>query len=78
MVCLGVLFGCKRSRSVKDYVLTALVVVAILSGFRILCYIFLRLRKRPGGHEMSLNDGSEMQTENASHGNRFWLRTGLP
>ncbi|KAL4281384.1 hypothetical protein GQ457_03G041560 [Hibiscus cannabinus] len=65
--------------SVRDYVLTALVVVAILFGFKILCYVLLRLRKRPGGSgEMSMNDGSEMQTENASHRNRFCQRTGLP
>ncbi|XVF24943.1 hypothetical protein REPUB_Repub13aG0171200 [Reevesia pubescens] len=70
MVCLGVLFGCKRSRSVKDYVLSALVIIAILFGLRILCYIVYRLLKREnpaGGDENNLNDGLEMQPQNASH-----------
>ena len=78
MVCLGVVFGCKGSRSVKDYVLSALVIIAILFGLRILCYIVYRLLKREdidhGGGDENSNDGLEMQPQNASHAHRICLR----
>lgn len=46
MVCLGIFFGCKRSRSVKDYIISALVIIAILVGLRIVCFIIYRLLKK--------------------------------
>lgn len=79
MVCRDVVFGCKRSRSVKDYLLSALVIIATLFGLRILCYIVYRLLKRGDGHGVeSLNDGLEMQPQNASHADRVCLRRALP
>uniref|UniRef100_A0A2C9W267 Uncharacterized protein n=1 Tax=Manihot esculenta TaxID=3983 RepID=A0A2C9W267_MANES len=59
MVCLGVLFGCKHSRSITDYVLSALVIIAILFCLRIFCYTIYRLLKKD-----DLQDhGMEMQQE---------------
>ncbi|XWS18977.1 hypothetical protein CRYUN_Cryun32bG0091100 [Craigia yunnanensis] len=82
MVCLGVVFGCKRSRSVKDYVLSDLVIIAILFGFRILCYMVYRLLKRKdidlGGGDENLNDGLELQPQNDNHEHGICLRRGLP
>ncbi|XVF86668.1 hypothetical protein PTKIN_Ptkin18bG0060400 [Pterospermum kingtungense] len=75
MVCLGVLFGCRRSHSAKDYVLSALVIIAILFSLRILCYIVYRLLKRedidPAGDVESSNNGIEMQPQNVSHAQRM-------
>lgn len=46
MVCLGILFGCKKSRSPTDYLLSALLLIAILSSLRLLCYFLSRFLKR--------------------------------
>ncbi|GKV16215.1 hypothetical protein SLE2022_310350 [Rubroshorea leprosula] len=78
MVCLGVLFGCKGSRSVKDYVLSVLVIIAIVFGLRIFCYAIHRLLKREDSQsrrrDENLGDGSglEMQPQYTSH-----MRIGL-
>ncbi|ONI15832.1 hypothetical protein PRUPE_3G064000 [Prunus persica] len=67
MVCVGVFFGCLRPRSVKGYILSALAIIGILFGLRILCYIVYRCFKREMQHphspriEQNPNDGLEMQ-----------------
>ncbi|KAK7823074.1 hypothetical protein CFP56_035919 [Quercus suber] len=80
MVCLGFLLGCKRSHSIKAYILSALVIIAILCGLRILCRIIYRLLKRehPNNEEHS-NDGLEMQSEiSTPHAYLISLRRALP
>lgn len=46
MVCLGVFIECKRSHSLKDYIILTLVIIAILVGLRIVCYTIYRLLKK--------------------------------
>ena len=82
MVCLGFLLGCKRSHSIKAYILSALVIIAILCGLRILRYIIYRLLKREHcNSEEHPNDGLEMQLEEIStpqsQVHRICLRRGL-
>lgn len=80
MVCLGFLLGCKRSHSIKAYILSALVIIAILCCLRILCRIIYRLLKRehPNSEEHS-NDGLEMQSEiSTPHAYLISLRRALP
>lgn len=69
MVCLGALFGCKRSNSIVGYLLSALVTISILCVLRLLCFGLVRLLKRrdssAGEH---LNGSLEMQSQNIQHG----------
>ncbi|KAG6575525.1 Protein UXT-like protein, partial [Cucurbita argyrosperma subsp. sororia] len=46
MVCLGILFGCNSSRSSTDYLLSALLLIPILSSLRLLCSFLTRFLKR--------------------------------
>ncbi|CAJ1955272.1 unnamed protein product [Sphenostylis stenocarpa] len=62
MVCLGALFGCKRSNSFVAYLLSALVSVSILCVLRLLCYGLGRLLKRWRGRNP--NSALEMQSQN--------------
>ncbi|PNT55323.1 hypothetical protein POPTR_001G186400v4 [Populus trichocarpa] len=72
MVCIGIIFGCKHSRSIKDYVLSALVIVTILICLRIFCYAIYRLlKKEQPRHGEDRRGGLEMQPENASHAHRI-------
>lgn len=63
MVCVGVFVGCKRGRSIKDYVISAAIVIGILFGLRMLqlCCIAHRLLKKD-------NSRSESDDENPNHG----------
>ncbi|GAV77565.1 hypothetical protein CFOL_v3_21036 [Cephalotus follicularis] len=84
MVCLGLFFGCKHSRSAKDYVLSALVIIAILFGLRIICYAISRLLKnnRHSHGDRNLNiTGLEMQpaaSPATGYAHRICLRRALP
>ncbi|BAT91618.1 hypothetical protein VIGAN_07022600 [Vigna angularis var. angularis] len=62
MVCLGALFGCRRSNSFVAYLLSALVSVSILCVLRLLCYGLARLLKRWRGRNP--NSSLEMQSHN--------------
>ncbi|KAK7271927.1 hypothetical protein RJT34_28203 [Clitoria ternatea] len=46
MVCLGALFGCRRSTTIVAYLLSALVTISILCVLRLLCYGLYRFLKR--------------------------------
>ena len=61
MVCLGVFFGCRRAhRSFNDYVVSALAIIAILSGLRLLYYAICRLSKKENSdRNEDSNDGLE-------------------
>lgn len=63
MVCLGVFFGCKRAhRSINDYIVSALVIIAILSGLRLLHYAICRfLKKENSDRNEDSNAGLEMR-----------------
>lgn len=63
MVCLGVIFGCKKSHSIKGYVLSALAIIGILFCLRLLCYIIYRLLKDEHSRhsDQNSNHGVEMQ-----------------
>nr|KYP54238.1 hypothetical protein KK1_000415 [Cajanus cajan] len=62
MVCLGALFGCKRSNSILAYILSAFISISILCVIRLLCYGLARLLKRWRGHNP--NAALEMQSQN--------------
>lgn len=49
MVCLGILFGCRNS-SALSYILSALAIVGIVIGLRIICYTLYRLLNRRDHH----------------------------
>lgn len=49
MVCLGILFGCKNYSAVS-YILSALAIVGIILGLRIICYSLYRLLNRHDHH----------------------------
>nr|GMD35488.1 Urease accessory protein like [Ipomoea batatas] len=61
MVCLEVVFGCKNSSSADSYIFSALIIMAILLGLRILCYAMYLMLKRntteSPGHEASSDGG---------------------
>nr|GLL35161.1 hypothetical protein POPTR_001G186400 [Ipomoea trifida] len=60
MVCLEVVFGCKNSSSADSYIFSALIIMAILLGLRLLCYAIYLLLKRTTespGHEASSDGG---------------------
>ncbi|ESW22639.1 hypothetical protein PHAVU_005G169800 [Phaseolus vulgaris] len=59
MVCLGALFGCKRSNSFVAYLLSALVSVSILCVLRLLCFGVCRSLKRWRAH----NPNSALETQ---------------
>ncbi|KAL6966083.1 hypothetical protein U1Q18_006577 [Sarracenia purpurea var. burkii] len=63
MVCLGLLFGCRRF-SVQSYVLLALVIVAIVIAMRVLCFALHRLligAERHGESRSDHHGTTEMQ-----------------
>lgn len=66
MVCLGILFGCKRSRSPTDYLLSALLLIAILSSLRLLCYLVSRFLKRRRNNQHP-DPTSEVQPQTVAH-----------
>nr|AMK47977.1 hypothetical protein [Lupinus angustifolius] len=71
MVCLGALFGCKRSTTIVGYLLSVLVTVSILCVLRLICYgIHWLLKKKDSTHDVEYhpNDGIEMQSQNTRHG----------
>lgn len=80
MVCIGgLIFGCKRPHSAAAYFLSALVVISIVVGLRILCYTIYRLlnsdHQQPPGdhhHQSTSHDGVEMQAH------RFCSRRASP
>ncbi|KAI6671888.1 hypothetical protein NL676_006773 [Syzygium grande] len=49
MVCLGVFFGCKHHRSFKDYVVSALVILCILLGLKLILFAVYWCLKRASG-----------------------------
>ncbi|TQE12247.1 hypothetical protein C1H46_002172 [Malus baccata] len=69
MACVGFFFGCKRHRSVRSYVVSALAIIGILFGLRVLCYIICKLcfkrehdNPRSPRLEQNPNDRLEMQS----------------
>jgi len=65
MVCLGALFGCKRSNSIVGYLLSTLITIAILCVLRLLCYGFYRFLKRRDSCIGEQQNGSlQVQSEN--------------
>ncbi|KAI5651264.1 hypothetical protein M9H77_37269 [Catharanthus roseus] len=58
MVCLGIIFGCKPS-SATSYILSALIVIAILAAIRLLCYAIYRLLHPNHDHQTIDYYGSE-------------------
>ncbi|KAE9588066.1 hypothetical protein Lal_00002862 [Lupinus albus] len=74
MVCLGALFGCKRSTSIVGYLLSVLVTVSILCVLRLLCYglhWLLKKKYSPHAAEYHPNDGLEMQSQNIRHDGQY-------
>lgn len=60
MVCLGITFRCNHSSGIS-YLLSGLVIVAILAGLKILCYGIYRLLNRRDSSFYDSGDGVEMQ-----------------
>ncbi|KAK7402290.1 hypothetical protein VNO78_14438 [Psophocarpus tetragonolobus] len=64
MVCLGAVFGCKRSNSFVAYLVSALVSVSIICVLRLLCYGLCRLLKRWRGDNP--DSALEVQSRNTT------------
>ncbi|KAG5229164.1 Heat shock protein [Salix suchowensis] len=78
MVCLGFIIGCKHSRSITDYVLSALVIVTILICLRIFCYAIYRLlKKEHPRHGEDQSVGLEMQPETTRHAHQICICRAL-
>ncbi|OWM76501.1 hypothetical protein CDL15_Pgr005465 [Punica granatum] len=61
MVCFGIFFKCKHHRTVKDYVISAAIILGIIIVLRIIChFIYVSSRRRRSRHGHSSSD-LEMQ-----------------
>ncbi|CAK9161511.1 unnamed protein product [Ilex paraguariensis] len=71
-------FGCRHS-SAESYIISALIIIAIVIALRIICYTVYRLLKGDdSGSNRSSNDGMEMQPQDQGQLHRSCVRMTLP
>ncbi|XAR50665.1 hypothetical protein NMG60_11005052 [Bertholletia excelsa] len=58
MVCLGLIFGCQNS-SAESYIISALAIIGIVVGLRLLCFTLFHLLNRPESQSEPSSDDDD-------------------